>query len=69
MLISDAKTYVGQSIDVRFTDRAGREFCERVEVFDIAFVALYGPCLITDFGEIRLDRIVGCEVVPNSAAA
>jgi hypothetical protein len=69
MLISEAKAYVGYQVHVRYTDRAGREHNERVEIFDVAFVALYGPCLITDIGEIRLDRVIACENVADAHAA
>jgi len=57
MLISDAKAFVGQVVEVRFADRAGKVNTETAEVFDVNFVPLYGPCLITDIGDVRLDRI------------
>jgi hypothetical protein len=59
MLISDAKKFIGQWADVCYTDRTGAEVNETVEIFDVNFIALYGPCIITDMGDIRLDRIVG----------
>lgn len=58
MLITEAKTLVGQVIDLTYNDRAGNPVMENLEVYDVAFVPLYGPCIITDVGEIRLDRIV-----------
>jgi hypothetical protein len=58
MLITEAKTLVGQVIDLTYNDRAGNPVTENMEVYDVAFVPLYGPCVITDVGEIRLDRIV-----------
>ncbi len=57
MLISEAKQYVGQLVTITFSDRKGTEITERTEVFDVNFVPLYGPCLITDLGDIRLDRV------------
>lgn len=57
MLISDAKKLVGQIIDLSYTDRRGETLHEVVEVFDVNFIALYGPCLITNIGDIRLDRV------------
>jgi len=57
MLITDAKTYVGQFIQLQYHDRKGEIISERVEVFDVNFIPLYGPCLITDIGDIRLDRV------------
>lgn len=62
MLISDAKGYVGQVVELTYTDRTGAEIVDTAEVFDVNFVPLYGPCLITDIGEIRLDRVVSCAV-------
>lgn len=57
MLISDAKKFIGQIVELQFLDRTGTVNTEVVEVFDVNFIALYGPCLITDIGDIRLDRI------------
>ncbi len=57
MLISDAKTYIGQLVSITYTDRRGETLEEITEVFDVNFVPLYGPCLITDAGDIRLDRV------------
>jgi len=60
MLISEAKTYLGYIVDITYTDRSGKQFCQRAEVFDVGFVPLMGPCLITDAGELRLDRVLAC---------
>ena len=57
MLISDAKKFIGQIVELDFLDRTGATNTEIVEVFDVNFIALYGPCLITDIGDIRLDRV------------
>lgn len=62
MLISEAKEYIGQTIRVTFTDRSGNEITDHADVFEVNFVPLYGPCLVTDIGEIRLDRVVHCEL-------
>jgi hypothetical protein len=51
---------VGQVVEITYTNRTGTEIVDSAEVFDVNFVPLYGPCLITDIGEIRLDRIVAC---------
>ena len=61
MLISEAKSFVGQNVQVAFTNRKGEQLTEFAEVFEVNYVPLYGPCLITDVGEIRLDRVVSCE--------
>lgn len=69
MLISDAKGYVGQVVQVTYSDRTGTEIVDTAEVFDVNFVPLYGPCLITDIGEIRLDRVVACAAYRDSRKA
>jgi hypothetical protein len=61
MLISDAKKLIGQLVNVDYLDRSGKLLSELVEVFDVNFIALYGPCLITDIGDIRLDRVSRAE--------
>ncbi len=61
MLISDAKKLIGQIVEVDYLDRAGRTISDVVEIFDVNFIALYGPCLITDIGDIRLDRVSRAE--------
>lgn len=57
MLISDAKEFVGLMVDVAYTDRKGETIHDTAEVFDVNFIPLYGPCLITNIGDIRLDRV------------
>lgn len=57
MLISDAKEFVGLIVDVAYTDRKGETIHDTAEVFDVNFIPLYGPCLITNIGDIRLDRV------------
>ena len=69
MLISEAKPFVGQFINLTYTDRARNEYCETVEVFDVTFVPLFGPCLVTDIGDIRLDRIVCADLASQIKAA
>lgn len=69
MLIADAKKLIGQIVDVEFTDRTGSSLVERVEIFDVNFIALYGPCLITDYGDIRLDRVVSAKPFKKVVAA
>jgi len=61
MLISDAKGFVGKWIRVTYIDRTGQEVTDHAEVFEVNFVPLYGPCLVTDIGDLRLDRISQCE--------
>lgn len=69
MLISDAKSFVGQMVEVAYLDRKGDEIHEVAEVFDVNFVPLYGPCLITDIGDLRLDRIQALTALAQQKAA
>ncbi len=69
MLISEAKTLIGQVVLLTISDRAGRESNKMAEIFDVGFVPLYGPCVITDQGEFRLDRIMGWSEYRQSKAA
>ena len=63
MNIQEAKSYIGSPLKLTWTGRRGDEQSDLVYVFNVGFVPLYGPCLITDKGEIRLDRIVAYESV------
>lgn len=66
MLISEAKELVGNFVNLIYLDRNGQEVKDLAEIFDVAFVPLYGPCMITDIGELRLDRIVSTEITDFS---
>jgi hypothetical protein len=68
MLISEAKSFVGQMVQLSWRDRKGDEICRGAEIFDVGFVPLYGPCLITDHGDIRLDRVTSCSAAFAKAA-
>lgn len=63
MTIQDAKSFVGMPLRLTWTGRRGDEQTDLVYVFNVGFVPLYGPCLITDKGEIRLDRVMNFESV------
>ena len=69
MLLSEAKRYVGHFVTLTYVERSGRHVEKVAEVFDIGFVPLYGPCMITDVGEIRLDRLESCQVVQEQKTA
>ncbi len=69
MLISEAKAYIGQMVNLVYRDRKGDEISQIAEIFDVGFVALYGPCLMTDMGEIRIDRVVSVMPFSMSKAA
>ena len=63
MNIQVAKSFIGSPLRLPWTGRRGDESSDLVYVFNVGFVPLYGPCLITDKGEIRLDRVVAFESV------
>lgn len=67
MSITDFKGYVGQWVNVTWSDRSGNENQEIVEVFQVDFVPMYGPCLITDMGNISIEKILHCEPYRRAA--
>ena len=67
MTIQEAKNYVGSQLQVSWTGRSGTK-TETVHVLKVEFVPLYGPCLITDIGEISLDRVIGFNSLQRQAA-
>jgi hypothetical protein len=69
MLLSEAKRFVGQFVTMTYRERSGDTVQKDAEVFDIGFVPLYGPCLITDVGEVRLDRLVDMAALEAKKAA
>ena len=69
MLLSEAKRFVGQYVTMIYRERSGQTVEKVAEIFDIGFVPLYGPCLITDVGEIRLDRLDSMAVLIQQSAA
>jgi hypothetical protein len=62
MAIGEARTLIGHKVQLTWADRAGNETSGVVEVFEVNFVPLYGPCLLTDFGDIRVDRVIHYEI-------
>ncbi len=69
MLLSEAKRFVGQFVTLTCRERSGETVDIDAEVYDIGFVPLYGPCLITDVGEIRLDRLISGRPMEKQMAA
>jgi len=51
MLSSDARAFVGQFVELSYRDRKGDSSSVVAEVFDVNFLPLKGPCLITDVGD------------------
>lgn len=68
MEIGEAKSFANQTVDLTWTDRKGQEVTDVVHVFDVEFLPLYGPCLVTSEGEIRLDRVCSCAAHARVAA-
>lgn len=66
MLVTDAHRFVGQFIVLTTATPAGGSEERLAEVFDVGFVPLLGPCLVTDLGDVRLDRVVSA--VPFESA-
>lgn len=69
MSIGEARTLIGTHVHLRWTDRKGDELSGETLIHKADFVPLYGPCLITDLGDIRLDRVVGCSIIEQAKAA
>jgi hypothetical protein len=69
MTISEAKSYIGSEVHLTWRDRKGADIHASTRVYSADFVPLYGPCLITDAGEIRLDRVVACELAAQIRVA
>jgi hypothetical protein len=68
MSFKDAQQYIGRSCEVAWRDRRGDLQTKQVFVTDVTFIPLYGLCMVTDYGEIRLDRVVSVDVVDQKAA-
>ena len=60
MLSSDARAYVDRTVQIEYIDRSGTARNETAAVYDVGFLPVGGPCMITDVGEIRLDRVLNC---------
>ncbi len=72
MSFREAQQYIGMECVVAWRDRRGEVQERKLFVSDVTFVPLYGICLITDYMEIRLDRVVsirpaGEEAMPAAA--
>ncbi|MDW8052792.1 MAG: hypothetical protein RMK45_08410 [Armatimonadota bacterium] len=72
MSFHEAQRYVGLECTVAWRDRRGEVQERKLFIADVSFVPLYGICLITDYMEIRLDRVVsirpaGEEALPAAA--
>lgn len=61
MSLAEAKTYEGAQVSLTWTNRKGEEILETVDVYEVTFVPMYGPCLVTNCGNIALERVMSCE--------
>lgn len=62
MTIRDARSLIGADVSLTCRNRKGEETIHEVHVFSADFLPLYGPCLVTDDGEVPLDRVVAFEL-------
>lgn len=69
MLVTQASKFIGQFVHVTYLEPGQPERNAVVEVFDVNFLPLKGPCLITDLGDFRLDRIADVSPVTLRKAA
>lgn len=67
MQISEAKNYIGMTCEIVSHDRHGNELREVAEILDVLFIPMYGASIITDCGEVVLDRVG--QITPRQAAA
>ena len=68
MQVVKAKAYIGQKCIIVSTDRTGAEIKTEAEILDVSYIPLYGSCLVTDVGEIMLDRVRLIEPLEAAAA-
>lgn len=69
MEIQEAKSFANQRVHLTWVDRRGEQVSDLVDVYEVNFVPLYGPCMITSSGEIRIDRIRACALPAASIAS
>jgi len=62
MDIREARAFQNTTVDLTWHDRTGNPITSSAHVFEVAFIPLYGPCLVTTEGDIRLDRVVECRL-------
>lgn len=68
MSLAEARSYVDRHVRLVWRDRKGQIIEAECYVFSVAFVSVYGPCLITSEGDISLERIVSCTEAAAKAA-
>ena len=63
MFIPEAKQYLGRNVSVTYRDRRGDLRTKSLHVHDVAFVPIYGSCLIGEAEDIWLDRVTSLTTV------
>lgn len=63
MFIPEAKQYLGRNVSVTFRDRHGDLHTKALRVQDVAYVPMYGGCLVGDIDDIWLDRVTSISAV------
>ena len=67
MSLAEAKAYEGGQVSVTWINRKGEEILETVDVYEVTFVPMYGPCLVTNCGNIaEADDCVNSFTVESS---
>ena len=61
--IHDAKLLIGKICSISWLDRNGNEIHTISQVYDAAYVPLYGGYLMTEGDDVRLDRITDVQVI------
>lgn len=67
MELSLAKGFDKANVRLSWYDRSGNLHTENVYVMEVGFVPMYGQCMVTSVGEIRLDRVHTCELLEAAA--
>ncbi|MGC8861565.1 MAG: hypothetical protein ACP5R5_02195 [Armatimonadota bacterium] len=63
MYIQEAKQFLGRNVAVTYRDRHGDLHTRSLHVHDVAFVPIYGACLLGDMEEIWLDRVISITTI------
>lgn len=68
MELAQLKTLEGRVAEVAWTDRRGEILSQELEIYEVAFVPMYGPCLVTPVGNISVARVQSAEIRRSAAA-
>lgn len=63
MFIPEAKRYLGRNVSVTYRDRHGDLHTRTTHVHDVAFVPMYGACIVGDIEDIWLDKVTSISAV------